>query len=71
MRESDRRNRLSKRLWDLLYYILFMSCTAVVFPYSANFLYTLGLFVILTLLYIRFKTQRNRQATTENPETDK
>ncbi|MFB0522222.1 MAG: hypothetical protein ACETV1_00495 [Candidatus Bathyarchaeia archaeon] len=62
---------MSKRSWDLLSYILFITCAVVVFPYPANLLYTLGLFVILTLLYIRSKTQRNRQATTENPETDK
>ena len=53
-------------MWDLLYYILFMSCAAVIFPYSANLLYVLGLFVVLTLLFVKSRIQGNPASAAES-----
>ena len=52
------KEELSERLWDILYYILFMSCAAIVFGYSSDPLHVLGLSIILTLLFIRSRIQK-------------
>lgn len=56
------KEELSERLMDVFYCILFMSCAAIIFGYSSDPLYVLGLCVILTLLSIRSRTQREKQA---------
>jgi len=53
---------LSRRLIDIFYYVLFMSCAVIIFGYSSDPLYVLGLCVILTLLFIRSRIQRKAKA---------
>ena len=56
------KEELSERLMDVFYCILFMSCAAVIFGYSSDPLYVLGLCVMLALLFIRSRTQKKAKA---------